>query len=243
MTIESLGTLSILALIDSASFGTLLIPVWLLMTPGKLRMGRVFAYLATVTVAYFLIGITLVLGANSIYRTFSTWFDTNLFRYLQLTIGLILLAVSQLMDSKSARARAAARARAGNGRLFRWRAKAVGENTSSGTNGTLIVLALSAVAIEAASMLPFLAGIGIITASSSGWSVTLLLVLGYCMVMILPAIILTMGRMIAPSSLDAPLARLENWLSRNAQAMTAWVIGIVGFVLAAQAVNALWFGV
>ena len=44
-----LGALALLALVDSTSFGTLLIPTWLLLAPGRLRPGRILIYLATVS--------------------------------------------------------------------------------------------------------------------------------------------------------------------------------------------------
>src|SRR5699024_714265 len=51
-------------------------------------------------------------------------------------------------------------------------------------------LALTAVAIEAASMLPYLAGFGIITTQGPGWPGSVLLLVGYCIVMIAPALVL-----------------------------------------------------
>lgn len=41
-------TLLVLALVDSLSIGTLLIPLFLLVAPGRVRAGRVLLYLATV---------------------------------------------------------------------------------------------------------------------------------------------------------------------------------------------------
>jgi hypothetical protein len=52
-----------LALLDSTSFGTLLIPVWLLVTPGRIRAGRIITYLGTVTTFYFCVGILPYLAA------------------------------------------------------------------------------------------------------------------------------------------------------------------------------------
>ncbi|MGO3060918.1 hypothetical protein [Corynebacterium casei] len=72
MDITSLGTLAVLALVDSTSFGTLLIPVWLLMTPGRLQVGRVLQFLLTVVSMYFFIGLGLLLGANALFATFSS---------------------------------------------------------------------------------------------------------------------------------------------------------------------------
>ena len=108
--------------------------------------------------------------------------------------------------------------------------------SSSGSTLALLGIALAAVLVEAATMLPYLAGIGIITAEGPGWPGNGLLLLGYCFVMILPALTLTACRVVAYSALEAPLEKIDRWLTKNAQATTAWVIGIVGFIFAAQAV-------
>src|SRR5690606_41743665 len=54
-----------LALLDSMSVGTLFIPVWLMLAPGRIRPLRFAAYLATVAVFYFLLGAVLSLGAGA----------------------------------------------------------------------------------------------------------------------------------------------------------------------------------
>ena len=43
MDVAGLGSLVVLALIDSTSFGTLLIPVWFMLAPGRVRPGRLLA--------------------------------------------------------------------------------------------------------------------------------------------------------------------------------------------------------
>ena len=48
MTLALLGPLVVLALVDSTSFGTLLIPIWLMLAPGRLKAGRILVFLATV---------------------------------------------------------------------------------------------------------------------------------------------------------------------------------------------------
>src|SRR5690606_13354204 len=44
--------LAVLALIDSTSFGTLLIPLWLLLSPGRPSPHRVLLFLGTVAAFY-----------------------------------------------------------------------------------------------------------------------------------------------------------------------------------------------
>ena len=46
--IATIGSLVVLALIDSTSFGTLLIPLGLLTAPGRLRIGRLLLFLSVV---------------------------------------------------------------------------------------------------------------------------------------------------------------------------------------------------
>jgi hypothetical protein len=240
--VTALGTLVVLALIDSASFGTLLIPIWLLTAPGRLRLGRMLVYLGTVTLAYLALGIVLLLGAGAFLDAYGDVLDSSAFLVGQLLLGVALMVVSQLMDTKKARARAAERA-VGGGRLLRWRGRIMGEEgTHSGSAVALTGLALTAVAVEAASMLPYLAAIGIITAQGPGLSASGGLLAGYCLVMIAPALALTIGRLVAHDALERPLTRLDRWLTKHAQVTTAWVIGIIGFLLAVHAIFDLgWF--
>ncbi|MBP2437259.1 GAP family protein [Microbacterium amylolyticum] len=226
------------------SFGTLLIPVWLLMTPGGVRVGRVLAFLIAVVLAYFLIGVALLLGASTLLDTFDHVQGTEPFLIGQFVIGAALFGVSFLMDSKGAKARAAERAANGEGRISRWRAKAMGDGVATtGSMATLMALAITAVLAEVATMLPYLAAIGIITAEGPGLPGDAALLAGYCLVMIMPALVLMFGRIVARDALESPLTRLDRWLTKNAQSTTAWIIGIVGAILALRAVYDLgWIG-
>jgi hypothetical protein len=85
-------------------------------------------------------------------------------------------------------------------------------------------------------MVPYLAAIGIVAAADVGPALSIVTIAGYCVVMILPALVLLVGRLVAHDALEGPLSRLDRWLTRNAQATTAWIIGIVGFLLAVNAV-------
>ncbi|MDO4718600.1 MAG: GAP family protein [Propionibacteriaceae bacterium] len=239
--VATLGSLAVLALIDSTSFGTLLIPVWLLTAPGRLRIGRVLLFVGVVASTYFAVGLALMLGAATLLNGYNRLLESSAFHYAQFAAGIVLLVISHLMDTKKARTQAAERADHGGGRIMGWRAQIMRGESSSGSAATLLGLALTAVLIEVTTMLPYLAGIGIITVRGPGWPGNAVLLLGYCLVMILPALVLTAGRVLAGSTLETPLKRLDSWLTKHAQATTAWVIGIVGFIIAAQAAHHLWF--
>lgn len=114
---------------------------------------------------------------------------------------------------------------------------------SGGSTLTLPILALTAVFVEVATMLPYLAAIGIITAMDYSLLLDALLLAGYCLIMIAPALILTFGRITASSALEQPLAKLDHWLSKHMQSTTAWIIGAIGVFLALRSVFTLgWVG-
>ncbi|MNR55586.1 hypothetical protein D3C85_1759900 [compost metagenome] len=73
-------------------------------------------------------------------------------------------------------------------------------------------------------MLPYLAAIGLITSEGPSWPMSGILLFGYCIVMVLPAIILLIGRLVAYRVLKEPLVRLDKWLVKHAQSTTAWII-------------------
>ncbi len=57
---------------------------------------------------------------------------------------------------------------------------------------------------------------------------------GYCLVMVLPALVLLGVRSVASRSIESGLRRMSAWMERNA-ATTAWIVGIIGFLIARSA--------
>lgn len=260
------GTLAVLALIDSTSFGTLLIPVWLLMAPGRVRLGRMLLYLGSIAGFYALVGLAILLGADAVGDTLATVSETRPFLIAQLVLGVALFAWSFTLDpvggrkpadataagvsgassagagvagSGSAGARSAEAAETPRaGRLSRWRERVL--SSESGSGRALAVLAIGAGLVEVATMLPYLAALGLIGTQGPGWPMSGLWIVGYCLVMIAPALVLTAARLFAARLVERPLQRLDGWLTRNAASTTAWVVGIVGFLVARDAIGRLW---
>jgi hypothetical protein len=236
MDLALAASLAALALIDSTSFGTLLIPIWLLLAPGRVRPGRMLAYLATIVVFYFAVGLLIALGATAFIGDIGALLDTGPALWTQLVLGVALLLVSFRFDSKKQNGE--------SGRTARWRERALGIESGPGEDGAtrtrssvlpLMGLALGAATIEVATMLPYLAAIGMVTSAGIGAAGITATMAGYCLVMVLPALVLLVARLEARNAVEPVLQRINDWMVRNAASTTGWVLGIVGFLLARDA--------
>ncbi|MEE6287879.1 GAP family protein [Georgenia sp. MJ173] len=223
MSLELLAPLGVLALIDSTSFGTLLIPVWFLLAPGRLRPGRILVFLGTVAGFYLLLGLVLVAGMGTFLGDVGRLLDNPVVARAQLVVGVGLVVWSFFIGKKK---------RDGNGRLLRWRDRAMAEGTGL---GGLMGLALAAALVEVASMLPYLAATGLIGAADLSWPQRVLVLAAYCLVMILPALVLLALRLVARRLVTPLLDRISRWMAKNGGETTAWIVGIVGFLIARDA--------
>ncbi len=243
MTIELLIPLVVLALIDSTSFGTLLIPVWLMLAPGRLRPGKIMLFLGTVAAFYLLLGIALLLGASMLLDTLQQAGRLQPLRIAQLVvgIGLSVLGVRMQPWTKAGKERRDARrahklARTAPSLLMRMRGQAT---DASAPAGAVFGLALTVAVIEAASMIPYLAAIGLLTASELSLLGRSVVLFGYCLVMIAPALLLLSARLFLHDSVSPILARLEALLSRNANEAMAWLLFLLGIYLVGDSLKAL----
>ena len=121
--------------------------------------------------------------------------------------------------------------------MTRWRDRAM--SGEAGGVGALVGLAVAAAAVELGSMLPYLGAIGLLTGSELTWPARATVLVGYCLVMILPALVLLAGRLVAAGAVEPLLGRVARWMERSAGETTAWVLGIVGFLLARDALTRL----
>lgn len=229
----SLVGLAALALVDSTSFGTLLVPVWLLLAPGRVRAGRLLVFLGTVAVAYLLLGIALVAGAGAVLGRAADLGDQAPVAGAQAVLGGALLVGSFLVPG----GKGADGERRAPGRVLRWRDRAAGAD--GGGLGALVGVALGAVVLEVATMLPYLAATGIIASADLGPVARVGVLTGYCLVMVLPALVLLTVRVVADARVRPALERLGRWLERTGAETTAWVIGVVGFLLVRDALGRL----
>jgi cytochrome c biogenesis protein CcdA len=105
----------------------------------------------------------------------------------------------------------------------------------------LVTLALTAGLLEAATMFPYLGAIALLAGTGVSLAGTAAVLAGYCLVMVLPALVLLGLRLALSDRVTPLLTRVDGWFTRHAVGATGWVLGIVGFFLAAEAASQLGF--
>ena len=219
--------LLVLALVDATSMGTLVIPVILLVVGegGARRVaGRTLLYLAVIGLFYLLLGIALLAGLLPLLASFGHLLALPQVMLVLAVLGVLLVIWSFRLDPKSVAKRGGdpeASARSWTRRARR----------ASGHPWLLVGLALAAGLIEAASMIPYLAAMGIIADMGAGLGRGVLILVAYCAVMLVPAAVLCVLRRLLGRRGDAFLDRVHDWAVKNASSAFSWAVGIIGAII------------
>ncbi|NRQ31001.1 hypothetical protein HII36_04020 [Nonomuraea sp. NN258] len=220
MTIGLLLALAALALVDSTSFGTLGIPVYLLLASERAQTPRLLIYLATVAGFYFLVGVALMLGLSTLLEHFGEALRSTPAYWAQFALGAGLFALSYQVDPKR-------RAKLGKP-AHRFEPRVGGPRV-------MVALALTAGLLEVATMMPYLAAVGIMTTSELPAGQWVPVLGGYVLVMILPPLALLALRAVARSWLEPKLERLRAWMTKHTANAVSWTLAIAGVLLALNA--------
>lgn len=247
-------SLAVLALVDSLSVGTLLIPVFLLLSPGKVRASRVLLYLVTIAGFYLAVGLLFLWGLMNVVDIASDFLTSPTGIIIRLLVGVGLLVASFVIPASakkkaeqpvpmstavsldgSATPDAVASEPAQlqrPGRITRWRDRLLAPDT---TRAALMSVAVAAGLVEVATMLPYIVAMTMLADAGLDTPLRIVSLVGYCLVMIVPAIVLLLLRIVAAPLITRPLQRLADWMQRTGAENTAWIIGILGFLIARAA--------
>jgi hypothetical protein len=220
----------VLALLDSTSIGTLFVPVVLMLTPGRLRVAPLVGYLATIAVFYLALGIVIAMGAGPLLARAGTALGTT-GHWLELVAGVALFALSFRFDPKR---RPEASRKLGK----KWTERV---HNAAASPRALVVLALTAGLVEVATMFPYLGAIALLAGTGLGVAGIAAVLAGYCVVMILPALGLLGLRLVLSERVTPFLEKVNAWFEKHAVGATGWILGIVGFFLAADGASQLGF--
>lgn len=224
-----------LALIDSTSIGTLLLPLVLLVAP-RVHVGRYLVYLGTVAGFCALVGLGLVAGADWLLDAGADVGEVRALRWVELVVGGLLLSLGAVVGVRRRFARRPATSPGQAERAERQQARLVGPDASY---GAVAGVGLVAALVEVGSMLPFLAALGIIIAADQTRVGSMAVVIGYTVVMMLPALGLLGLRLAWGNRLERPLGRASTWLTGQAGRAGPWVLAIIAILLLQDAWEAL----
>ena len=225
MSLETIGSLVALALVDSTSFGTLLVPLLLVLANRRIAWRPMGIYLGTVLLFYFVVGVALVLGLDAILTTVDGLAENRALRWAELGLGIALFALSWRFDGKGKE----------NPKDRRSRLAGVAQQPRA-----MVALALSATLVEVATMVPYLAAIGLIARDGAPVAVDVVVLFGYCVVMILPALVILALATVLGDRIWPRLERFGGWMDRQTASAMGWIVGIVGFFIAADAASFLF---
>ncbi|MBS0022603.1 GAP family protein [Microbacterium paraoxydans] len=264
-------SLAVLALIDGLSVGTLLIPVFLLLHPGRVRGGRIVLYLVTIAAFYLVVGLLFLWGLVNLADVASDFLGSPAGMVTRLLVGAALLITAFVMptskpaadgDAERPPARVtpvtpsgastpdpaahsalerpettpAGRAPARPGRLTRWRERLLDPRTRG---LAVMAVAIAAGLVEVATMLPYLVAMTMLADAGVDAPFRVLALVAYCALMIAPALVLLVLRLVAAPLVQRPLERFAAWMERTGAENTAWIIGILGFLIARSAATEL----
>ena len=89
-------------------------------------------------------------------------------------------------------------------------------------------------------MLPYIGAIGLMATSDVSATQIPLLLAGYCVVMVLPALVLLAGRTLAQRHVEPLLQRLNKWFAEKGGETTSWILGIAGVLIGLNAAGQLF---
>jgi cytochrome c biogenesis protein CcdA len=214
VTLELLLTIGGLALLDTLSPAIVGISLFILLSGARRVAGPLFAYLATVAVFYFAVGVALMLGLDAALTRLEGITDSSQVLWAQLALGVGMLVGALVMPTKR---------------------NAPRREPSSLRLPVVIGLGLTTGVVEVGMALPYLGAIGLMTAAELPVALWMVLLGGYNLVMILPGVLLYLSFRLLGARLRPRLEQLRDRMANAGREAFGWVLGIAGFLIARHA--------
>lgn len=198
-----------LALLDSLSFASIVVTIFLLLSNAYLP-ARIMVYLLTVAGFYILLGIALMNGVGAIFQFWlSGWKEHAVISYMQLLLGIILVLIGVRLDNKP------------KGRSYK-----LERIRPQDTYPSMMKLGITVSMIEAATMFPFLSGIGLVTSRGLEVYEWMPMLLAYCAIMIAPPCVLLLLRYLLGDRANGFLVKIN----QKIEPYTHEALGVIAFI-------------
>ncbi|AZS17998.1 GAP family protein [Paenibacillus lutimineralis] len=218
MSLELLGMIGGLALLDTLSPATLGVTIYLLLSEKERLGSRLMIYLGTVAALYFSVGFALMLGLDTLLSTLSSILEHRSISWMMMIIGTILFIASFFYPTGKKRADL--------------------PRPKSRSKAAMIALGFTTSVVEVGAAFPYFAAIGLMTTANLPAYQWLVILGGYNFIMILPPLVLFILHALFGKAMQRPLERLRIKLSNTGSALS-WIMCIVGLILIFNSVDNL----
>jgi len=199
-----------LALLDTLSPTIIGVTLFLVLTDNRNLTSRFLAYLLTVGLLYFSLGIIMMLGLNFIIEAFSNIFQNKIVSWVIFIVGVVLFTASFFIPANK---------------------KSNIPKPKTQSIFSIIIIGITTFIIEAGMALPYFAAIGLLTTTDMPFYQWLPLIAGYNIIMVLPALLLFLGYKLFGKWINPSLVNLRNKISSGSSSALSWMMCIVGVIL------------
>jgi cytochrome c biogenesis protein CcdA len=196
-----------LALLDTLSPTVIGVTLYLLLARPPRAGALLCVYLATVAIAYFALGVLLMLGLGAVVPLV----DDTVWAWGQAAFGAAFVVGSFFIRDKDAE-HASIRDRA-----F--------------TTRSMLLLGLGTWLFEFATAVPYFAAIGIMTAAGLSAVQWAPLLGGYVMIMVVPGVLLFVAWAVLRERMRERFERWQNALSSGSRSTLRWIVRIAGLLI------------
>ena len=203
-----------LALVDSINPSAFAVTIYLLLATRR-PTSRVLAYVTGIFVAYFTVGLLLVLGLDVLKAKFSGYLDGPVAYGIQGVVGAVLLYYSFYPPGG--------------------KNKKPKDRTPRSLNHVAIFgLGLLISLVEFSTTFPYLGAIGMISTSGLPMVQWLPVLVIYNLIMIVPPLLMLVAYKLMGERIRGRLERMRDKIREGSRDTMLWIIGIVGFFLLAN---------
>lgn len=208
-----IGALAILDMFSPAIIG---VSVYILMKAKAKQATLLLSYLLTVVIFYFCVGLCLMIGLDFIIDPIANIFNHKAAKIFLTVVGGLLFISSWFVPKRS---------NVGSPKPKKF------------TVAAMIALGLTTSIFEVATAIPYFAAIGLMISNQFSSFEWLPILIGYNVIMILPALALLFLFILSRRFAQKPLNYLQSLAQKNTSSALSWIMCIAGIIMLVYGTN------